>query len=123
MVGNVTSVACADGSGDNLHDRSEAVRLDARRVADWGQRGSDMARSAPTDLDRKERLVAKYRAVRARRHHQGDPNEFIDRVADEVFGTDEGFRVLLEYLGEDGDPRVLENEQDPATNGTPPDGR
>ena len=82
-----------------------------------------MASSARTDLEQRERLVAKYRAIRAQRVHRNDPNEIIDRVAEEVFGTDEGFEVLIDYLREHGDPRLFEDEEAPAGNGALPDGR
>lgn len=82
-----------------------------------------MGHPAQTDLDRRERLVAKYGAIRSQRVHRSDPHELLDRVADEVFGTDEGFQVLIDYLREHGDPRLFEDEPVPAKNGTRLDGR
>ena len=83
-----------------------------------------MAMSNQIDKERGARLVAKYRAIRESRPLQGNANEILQRFGNEVFGTEAGYQVLIEYLREHGDPRLFEDEEFGAeNNNSAPDGR
>ncbi len=83
-----------------------------------------MATSTRADEERRARLIAKYRAELARRGARRDPNEVIDQFAEEVFGSDEGVQVLIEYLREHGDPSLFDGEGVAIGHDAPsPDGR
>ena len=58
-------------------------------------------RPSPNGTQRLARLIAKYRARRARRHARSEaPTETLEQFGQRVFGDETGQRIVLDYLRE-----------------------